>query len=153
MPGQMRVYVAEGPFPTPMLKGNIDARYVIPPAARNPPTRDPAEQIVAMPQLAKVIAAELAAKGVMIMPESEAEYRVDYQFGAHPLPLDEHPSYLYVSCYRIPLPVGKQAEPAWEGLLNTNLGYDHRVLVATLFQHFGRTFDGTGPLASDVRQP
>lgn len=152
IPGSVKVYVAEGPFPTPKFKGNIDARYAIPPAVRCPPTKDPADQIVPAPQLTQLIAAELAAKGVTIVPESEAEYRVDYQFSAHALPLDAHPSYLYVSCYRLPLPTGKQAEPAWEGLFDTNLGYEPRILATTLLGYFGRTFDGTVPLNLSERK-
>jgi hypothetical protein len=144
------VYPAEGPFPTPKSEGNIDARHAIPPAVRYPAAKDPAKQIVPAPQLTQLIAAELAAKGVTIVPESEAEYRVDYRFAGYPP--DAYPSILYVSCYQLPLPAGKQAAPAWDGRFETDLGYEPRILVTTLLGYFGRTFDGTIPLDLNERK-
>jgi hypothetical protein len=151
IPDSAKVYVAEGPFPESKFNGPLQP--LRPPAVRYPPAKDPAEQIVPAPQLTQLIAAELAAKGVTIVPESEAEYRVDYQFSAYGLPLDAHPAYLYVSCYRLPLSAGKQAQSAWEGLFHTDLaGYEPRILVTTLLAYFGRTFDGTIPVDLSERK-
>jgi len=143
----VKVYVAEGPFPEPKL--TAEGQTLRPPAVRYPPATDPAEQVVPRPELAKLIADELTARGVQVVPESEADYRIDYQFSTEGPPQDPYPSYLYVSCYRMPLPAGKQEKQSWEGLLHTNAGYDARTLVTTLLQHFGSTFDGSEPIATD----